>query len=452
MSRRGLAILAALVALLAVALWRFKGEGRTPAPPAGDAPLVAAFKGDAVRSIAVACQDTAFTLARSAAGAWTLASLGNTEADPREAVKLVEALQDARVRKVIAEKGADAAAFGLEPAVCDVSVVLDGDTAGRHVAIGRTSPVGTERYASAVPGRVVFVDGSLFGAVARPATAFRERRLLPADAERVTRLEIERPDATIRIVRDKDAWRMEAPVADLADPSVAEQLVRAATGLTLVDTGAKVAPPRETSPSHRLLLRVEQGGAASRREALVAAAGIDGKRVAWRAGGSFVGLVDASALTDLERPPAAYRDRQVLSFSEPDATRLVLTRGGQTVTVERAKEGAPWTARDGAGPATPADERRVRSLLDRLRGLRAADVLAVAPSAASGTLGVFSAHGPLATVTWGSMPPENGEESLWATTPARQGIVFRVPASTFGPLPQRASDLAAAPPPPKAAS
>ena len=65
---------------------------------------------------------------------------------------------------------------------------------------------------------------------------------------------------------------------------------------------------------------------------------------------------------------------------------------------------------------------------------------------------VASDRGDLAHVTYGPLPPAEGtnEELLWLTTPARPGVVFKIPAANMGPIPARAADLAPEPAPPPA--
>ena len=74
-------------------------------------------------------------------------------------------------------------------------------------------------------------------------------------------------------------------------------------------------------------------------------------RLAWREGSSEAGLVKETDLEDVVRPASALRGRQVLSFSSPDARRIVITRGAVTVTLARASEQAPWKVKEGSGKA-----------------------------------------------------------------------------------------------------
>lgn len=437
MSLRGIAVLLLILAVLVLALVRLKGPKEEAAQVAADSPVLAEFAEGAVRSIRTTCPDTSFEIRREAPGRFRLTAPYAADADPREVRTLVEALRGARVRKLIAPSAPDAAAFGLGAEACSVRLELDSDAAGRTLTIGRSSPVGYERYARAGDGRIVFVEGSLFTAVARPADAFEERRLLPLDPSAVSRLEIERPQGKVVLVRAGDVWRLEAPVADLADPGEAEHAVRAATSVQL-ERGSKAPVPATSAPERRIAIRA--GGVT----AYVATAGVGGRRLAWRENGSWAGLVADPDLADLDRPATAFRDRQVVNFSSPDAGSVVVTRGSSVLTLVRSADQMSWTAREGAEAAASVDASRVAALLDRLRSVRASEVLEGSPpSPPTGTIAVTGAAGELARASWGPLPPRGGEESVWVSTPARAGVVFRVPAASFGPIPLKRADLAA---------
>ena len=437
MSLRGLLLLFVLLALVAAALVFWRGPKEETKTPVDEAPLIAAFDEGSVRSITTGCDDASYLLRRTATGGWTLGAPQPTEADPREVHTLLEALRGARVRKVIAERGVDASAFGLDPETCTVRLEIQGDAAGRTLTIGHTSPVGYERYARGADGRVVFIDGTLYTALARPADTFRERRLLPLDPQGVSRLTIERPAGRVVLAREEGVWRLEEPVRDAADRFETERAVDAATSLQIEHEEAPERPPH-ASRERRIVVTADA------LTAYVAAAGVGGKRLAWREHGDTIGLVAESALADLDRPAAAFRDRQVLSFSSPDARRVVVTRGAMSLTLSRASEKDPWTGQDGAETPGEVDGARVTALLDRLRGVRALGVEDGAPpTAPTGTLAVSGEAGDLARASWGPLPPRDAEEAVWVTTPGREGTYFRVLASSFGPVPSGRKDLVA---------
>ncbi len=447
MSVRGLGVLFALLAtVVCLLVW----QGRRTAPPEGpgaDAPLLRSFLEETVRGIDLACAGSRVTLGREASGAWRITEPLIAEADPRRVHDVVAALQGVKIRKAIAETAADLPAFGLDPAACTVRVDLGTATPAISLRVGRSSPVGNGRYASADDDRVVLTDGSVYGVVSQGAEALREKRLFPVDPETITRIDLTRPDGRLVVASAGGTWRVEAPRSDLASAAACTSLARAIASIELTDTGA--APMRiGAKPDRRIALAITSSRRSSPFVAFVAAAGIDGKRLGWRDGGPFAGLVEEAAARELEQPVDAFRDPRVTSFSAPDARRLSIMRGASVLRVLRAGEGSPWEGSEGATPMA-VDGSRVDALLDRLRGLMSAGFEGgEPPTRPTGTIAVSGEKGDLARLTWGPLAPSThgGDESVWMTTAARPGTVFRVEAVSFGPIPANAADLAPAEP------
>ena len=401
MSGRGLLV---LVLLLAAAVSALVWLGRAPAPTpsaAPEGPLFAKFAEDAVRELELKCGETRVTLKRAPDSGWTLTSPIGAEADSRRVHELLAALQNARIRKVIASGATDLTAFGLSPAVCTVRVDLGAAAPARSVRIGRNSPVGGERYAATDDSRVVFTDGSLYGAVSRGAEAFREKRLLPFEPAAITKISLSRPSDKLTLAMTDGGCRLLAPVVDAGSSAACEELARAVTSI-------EPAGDKQT-------IRIE----------------LETK------GGTTPTVAFAAAAPELERPADSFRDTHVISFSTPDVRGVTIERGTMALRVARAGEAAPWTGTEGA-LNIPVDASRVAALLDNLRGLTAAGfdsaIFAKEPIA---TVTVAGEHAELARLTFGN---------VWVTTPARPGTVFRVEASAISSIPKTASDLAPAPP------
>jgi hypothetical protein len=305
MSARALVILVVLLAGAAVALVWLDRAPATTNTVAPIAPLVPPFKEADLRSIDVECSGPAFRLSREGSGGWRIASAGAAEADPRAVRELLASLQDARRRKVIADHPAHAESFGLEPAICTARIDAGTTSPALTVRLGRSSPVGSERYAEGDDGRVVLTDGSLYGALSRGVEAYRERRLIPVDPETISRIALERPDGTLVLSRSGASWRLEAPRAEPASSSVCNDLARALTRIAFVD-GTDSPAPAGSRPERRVRVAVSTGSAEPPRIAFIAAAGIHGRRVAWRDGALRAGLVDESAASALEKPAAEF--------------------------------------------------------------------------------------------------------------------------------------------------
>jgi uncharacterized protein DUF4340 len=444
-SLRGLLVLLVLLAAVVAALY---WVGRGAAPPAtapSDAPLVKAFTEAAVQGIDLACAGAEVSLRKDASARWKIARPLEAEADPRRVHDAVVALQEARVRKVIADKSADPAAFGLSPAACAVRLEFAAGTPALSLRLGRSSPVGTERYAAGEDARVVLTDASLFGIVSRGADGFREKRLVPLDPEAITRIALDRPDGRLVVASSGGVWRVESPLRDLAASGACTALARAVASIEVQGAGP-VRPPVEAHTERRIRLEVSAPGEVSPIVAFVAAAGIGGKRLGWREGPPLAGLVEESAVKELDRPAESFRDPRIAPFFSPDARRLTIERGATQLRLTRSKAPSSWTGSEGAA-AFPVDGARVEALLDRLSGLSAVGFESALPAThATGTIAVDGEHGELARWSFGPLTPSqvSDVESLWITTPARPGVVFRIHAASFGPIPSKAADLAPA--------
>ena len=399
MSGRGLLV---LVVLLAAAVSALVWLGRTPAPmptAAPEGPLFAKFTEDTVRELELTCGDTRVTLKRAPEPGWTLTSPIDAEADSRRVHELLAALQNARIRKVIASGATDLAAFGLAPAVCTVRVEFDATAPAQTVRIGRNSPVGSERYAATDDSRVVFTDGSLYGAVSRGGETFREKRLLPFEPADLTKISLSRPSDTLTLALTDGGCRLLAPVMDAGSSAACQELARAVTS---IERGHDKGTIR---------IELETNGGTTPRVAFVA------------------------ATPELERSADSFRDARVISFSSPDVRGVTIERGTTVLRLARAGESAPWTATEGAS-SVPVDASRVATLLDNLRGLTASGFEPAAfAKEPIGTVTITGEHGELARLSFGS---------VWVTTPARPGTVFRVEASVLSSIPKTAGDLAPA--------
>lgn len=446
MSFRGLIVLVVLLAA-AVGLIVYLDHRKTPAPaePAAAA-LVGTFEQQQVRRIEAACGPHSWTIVRGDGGGWRMTAPVDAEADPRRIGDMLAAIQEARARKTVADAGAGAAGFGLAPAACQIRLMLAGEAGTRVLSLGRTSPVGIDRYALDVGGRVVLADGTIYGMVDREPDALREKRLLPFEAETATRIVLDAPSGRLVLESSADGWRLAQPVSDAAAPA---SCLRLATALASLEVSGASPPmsPAQVPPDRRIAIEVTVRGGKAPLKAFVATAGVNDQRLAWRDGGGLAGLIKESSARAIETGVDAYRDKRVATFSSPDARRIAVTRGGRTIRAERSAEGAVWSGHDGESTFTP-DAARIEEVLDRLHRLSAVDV--VRPAAATlstGTVEVSGTSGVLASIAWGPLPPEPGAsgESLWVTTPSRPGVVFKVAATDLGPMPSSAADWSPAP-------
>jgi hypothetical protein len=311
-------------------------------------------------------------------------SAADAEADPRRVRELLDAVRHARVKKAIVDDAAQAGAFGLAPPACRVQLSLENDPKALTLRLGRVSPVSSLRYAASDADHVVLTDGSLYDVVSRRAEALRERRLIPVDPETVTRILVERPEGRLALAQVSGAWRLEEPIVDVASPSACATLARAIAAMEIETS--PLPPPKDVARSRRLRVAVTAPGATNPHVAVVAAAGIEGRRVAFREGAALAGTIPESAAGELQRPWESFRETRIASFSVPDVRELTIEHGAATLRVVREGESSPWLGSDGSG-TVPVEGARVIELLERLRGLSCDGFAAARPTtSATGTI------------------------------------------------------------------
>src|SRR5262249_50233555 len=160
---------------------------------------------------------------------------------------------------------------------------------------------GPERYVAIGDGRVLLAD--LAGAAPdRSPDSFRERRLFPLEPDAISRIAVQRSSGRLTIARRGGAWRLEEPLADLADFGSADGLARSVTTLAVASAGAAESPNDRPGarPSPEISLMVEsKEGTLS---ASIGASNGKGERPAWKADGRAAGAVPDAGVAELLRP------------------------------------------------------------------------------------------------------------------------------------------------------
>jgi hypothetical protein len=368
LSGRALALLAGLLVVLGVAVYWLEGpKDAAGSPAAARLESLLPSSLEAVSSVELDRGGSEpLRLVRQGTG-WRIGAAAEAEADPREVRRFYDAITSVTIRRVLEAGAATLEPYGLQAPGATLRI-FGTDAAGpRVLEFGRESPVGDARYARDANGRVLLVDGSVRSALEQDAAALLERRLLPVDPGRVRRLRLDRAGGSLELVREAGEWRLEAPVRDRADATLADQLVRDVLGLSATEFAAS------RPGAAALRVAVESEGGDPPLVAEIGPTGRDGGPWARRGDGTFACRVEAAAVRGLETEADALRDRRVV-LADPDAVRSVRVSGA-TGTVEflRGEADAPWRVRDGKAERD-AEARDVDDFLDRLHWLRATDL------------------------------------------------------------------------------
>ena len=206
----------------------------------------------------------------------------------------------------------------------------------------------------------------------------RKGRVFNAELQDVTQLTVKRPDDSIELKREGDAWQMASPLRARADRGPVEEVLTnvltakidreiAAAPTSLADFGLD-------KPAAELTLTLKDGkqlglslGAKSPTGVWVYAREKDKPAV-------FV--IGDSVLRDATRPAADFRDKTVLAFDRKQVTGLDIAGRDEALTLEAA-DGGGWKITRPV--ALGADADTVGEFLEKLGAAKVKEFVAEAP-------------------------------------------------------------------------
>ena len=198
----------------------------------------------------------------------------------------------------------------------------------------------------------------------------------PADA---TELAIRRPDQTVRLTKEGDAWQMVEPLKVRGSGSTVQEtltsVLTARVDREIASAPEAVAEFGLDKPAAVIAVAMKDG---TRRELELGSRNPTGVWVyAREAGKPAVFLVGESVLRDATRPVADFRDRTVLSFERGAVSGVDIVTRDAAITVEPAE--GRWRI---TRPVTlPADRQLIDGFLDKLRNAQVKEFAAEAPPA-----------------------------------------------------------------------
>lgn len=330
MSRRGLLILGAVLALVLAALFwtgRQRESGGRTAPeglPVGPT--------ERLDRLLVGGPAGTVRLERDDGGAWILTEPVRAEADPRKVASLLDAVRGARIERLLEAVDGGDETFGFdEPDHTIVWRDENGHDSG--LLVGNQSPMGTERYVKISDGTLLLVDGSIATVLDVTADELRERRLVPAEATAITALTFEEPSGhAVRVERTESGWDVVEPFLDRGSVNRCETTARDVASLRVVRFA-------EDGPAES---RVSVTAEAGERRWVVHFGGVNtaGEVRTWREGSTVDGFVAAATVQDLTLDPDRYRDPRLVFASLSDILAVTLESEDGTSRLERGDDEA----------------------------------------------------------------------------------------------------------------
>jgi Domain of unknown function (DUF4340) len=286
-------------------------------------------------------------LTREASGAWQISAPQPLPADQEAVAIVLGTLTSLTSERLLDEKATEIAGYGLANPPLAVDVTLK-DNKTQKLLIGDQTPAGNSYYAmlSGNP-RLYTVDTRTKSSLDKSANDLRDKRLLTADFDKVSQIELANPTRKqdITFARGKDAWQILKPQPSRADDLSVNELITALRGARFetaaADTSSKLTA---TFKSATPFATVKLSGASGTQELEIRK-----DKDQYLGKSSIVAGVyklPATLSTSVDKSLEDFRDKRLFDFSAFQAPDKVEIHDGSK-SYFLARSGSDWFGADG---------------------------------------------------------------------------------------------------------
>src|SRR3989441_4480675 len=396
MKNRGL-IIAALVlaALLGLLYWsnRHPRSDNTNAAlptPSEPAPNILTLNEDVINKIEIRKKSgDQIVIAKDGNGKWQITSPKSMGVDDSAISSMLSTLSSLNSERLVEEKATNLGQYGVTEPKLEVNITDKNNTAHKR-RVGDDPPPG--RGASAQPAgdpRVFTIASFTKTSLDKGLNDLRDKRLITADADKITRLELIVKQQTIEFSRDKEQWQILKPKPLRADGAKVDELLRKITEAKMDLTAASTESPSPSatpspgaSPSKAPTPATKNDPAsafASGSEIATAKVTTDSGTQQIEVRKNKDDYYAKSSIADgvfkvasdigqaLDKKLDDFRNKKVFDFGLADPSKIEIHNGSKTYVI--SKSGDDWTAANGK----KYEKAGVNALLSKLRDLQATD-------------------------------------------------------------------------------
>jgi hypothetical protein len=229
MKTGGLLVAAAVLAALTGALYwsdHHKPSDSSATPAEAPAPKILTLKDTDVSKITIKKKGAdEVALARNDAGKWQITAPQALSADQDAVTSMVSTLSSLSSDRLVDEKAGDLKQYGLVDPALEVDIATKDKP--QKLLIGDETPTGSGAFAMlAGDPRVFTVASYTKSSVDKSVNDLRDKRLLTADFDKISQIELTAKKQDIVFGRNKDAWQIVKPKPLRADNFSVEDLSR----------------------------------------------------------------------------------------------------------------------------------------------------------------------------------------------------------------------------------
>ena len=352
--------------LTGVLYWSDHHKTKESAASAGDAPApkILTLKDSDVAKIEIKKKGSEeVTLAKDNAGKWQITLPKPLGADQDSVTSMVSTLSSLSSDRLVDEKASDLKQYGLSDPVLEVDITTK-DSKPQKLLIGDDTPAGSGAFAMLGGDPRVFTIASYTkSSVDKRAGELRDKRLLTADFDKISQIELTAKKQTLAFGRNKETWQILKPKPLRADNFQVEDLVRKLkeAKMDTADADEKKAASAFASGSVVAAAKVTDAGGTQELQ-------IRKNKDDYYAHSSAVpGVykVSSDLGPGLDKGLDDFRNKKLFDFGFDDPNKVEMHDGSKAYFL--TKGGQDWWS-DGK----KMDTRSVQSFVDKVRELSAA--------------------------------------------------------------------------------
>src|SRR2546430_12619969 len=180
---------------------------------------------------------------------WQITSPKSIGVDDSAIAGMLSTLSSLKSERLVEERAANLGQYGLAEPKLEVDIADKNNTV-RKLLIGDDTPTGSGAYAQLAGDPRVFTVASFTKtSLDKGLNDLRDKRLITAEADKITRLELSVKQQTIEFSRDKEQWQILKPTPVRADGAKVDELVSKITDAKMDLTAASTESPSPSAPA-----------------------------------------------------------------------------------------------------------------------------------------------------------------------------------------------------------
>jgi hypothetical protein len=340
--------------------------------------LFASLQADKIDELKIKAEAGDTTSLKKDAGGWQLVAPITAKADQAEASAITSNLASASLTRVIDEKPADLKDYGLSQPRIEVAFKAAGDKDYQRLLIGDKTPSGADLFAKRNNEPRVFlvpaVNETTFN---RSTFELRDKTLIKFERDKVDAIEVNAAGKLLQVAKQGNEWKIVKPVQARADYGSIEGLIGRLQSVQMKTIVSEEPTPADLKKygldKPETTVNVNLGSA---RATLALGGKAEDTTVYVRdASKPAVMTVESTFADELKKNADEFRRKDIFEFRAFNATRLEITRNGQTAVFEKVKapdDKTPEKWRRVSPNPADVDRDKIDAALSKLANLRAA--------------------------------------------------------------------------------